>query len=101
MVVRYTDGGTLKHDYLLTNAAPDTPLAELARVAKAEHRIEECLWRSKSEVGLGEYQVRNWRGWHHHVTLSLIAPWFLVVETRRGKKRGPALTVQQVRMGWR
>jgi SRSO17 transposase len=88
VVVRYTDSGVLKHDYHLSNAAPGTPLAEFARVAKASHRIEECLKRSKSEAGLGEYQVRNWRGWHHHMTLSLIATWFLVVEARRGKKGG-------------
>ena len=60
-------------------------LMELARVAKAEHRIEECLRRGKSEAGLGDYQVRNWVGWHHHLTLSLVAAWFLVGETRRGK----------------
>jgi hypothetical protein len=58
---------------------------ELARVAKAEHRIEECLQRGKSEAGLGDYQVRNWVGWHHHLTLSLVAAWFLVGEARRGK----------------
>jgi SRSO17 transposase len=89
VVVRYTDGGMLKHDYHLSNAASGTPLVEFARVAKAEHRIEECLKRSKSEAGLAEYQVRNWRGWHHHMALSLIATWFLVVEARRGKKDGP------------
>jgi hypothetical protein len=33
--------------------------------------------------------VRNWLGWHHHMTLSLIATWFLVVEARRGKKDRP------------
>src|SRR5438270_5470975 len=37
--------GTWKHDYLLSNAALDTPLAEFARVFKAEHRVEECLQR--------------------------------------------------------
>ena len=89
VVVRYMDGGVLKHDYHLSNAAPGTPLSEFARVAKASHRIEECLKRSKSEAGLGEYQVRNWRGWHHHMTLSLMATWFLVVEARRGEKDGP------------
>lgn len=78
--------GVLKHDYYLTNARADTPVAELARVANAEHRIEECLKRSKSEAGLGDYQVRTWLGWHHHITLSLIATWFLIVEARRGKK---------------
>lgn len=88
VVVRYLDGKVLKHDYHLSNARIETPLAEFARVAKAEHRIEECLKRSKSEAGLGDYQVRNWRGWHHHMTLSLIATWFLVEESRRGKKSG-------------
>jgi SRSO17 transposase len=88
VVVRSTDGGVLKHDYHLSNAAPETALSEFARVAKAAHRVEECLRRSKSEAGLGEYQVRNWRGWHHHMALSLVATWFLVAEALRGKKGG-------------
>ena len=73
-------------DYYLSNAAAETELAEFARVAKAEHRIEECLQRGKSEAGLGDYEVRNWKGWHHHQILSLIASWFLVTETQRGEK---------------
>jgi SRSO17 transposase len=91
IVVRFRDSGTLKHDYYLSNAPRDTPLAEFARVAKAAHRVEECFRRGKSEAGLGEYQVRNWRGWHHHMSLSMIATWFLVVEARRGKKGGAGL----------
>ena len=75
-----------KVDYYLSNAQPDVTLSEFARVAKAEHRIEECIQRSKSEAGLADYEVRNWTGWHHHQTLSLIATWFLVTEARRGKK---------------
>ena len=55
-------------------------------MAKAEHRIEECIQRAKSEAGLADYEVRNWKGWHHHQILSLIATWFLVTEARRGKK---------------
>jgi len=78
--------GTFKHDYYLSNAAANTPLLEFGRVAKAEHRIEDCLERAKSEAGLAEYQVRTWEGWHHHQTLSLLATWFLTQETRRGKK---------------
>ena len=88
-VIRWrSEDGTAKHDYHLSNAARDTPLAELARVANAEHRIEHCLQRCKSEAGLADYQTRSWVGWHHHQTLSLIAVWFLVQETRRGKKIG-------------
>jgi SRSO17 transposase len=88
-VIRYRDrdqDAVVKVDYYLSNAVPETALEELARVAKAEHRIEECLQRSKSEAGLGDYEVRNWTGWQHHQTLSLLATWFLERETQRGKK---------------
>ena len=83
------DDGTMKHDYYLSNASAETSLTEFARVAKAEHRIEECLERAKSDAGLAQYQVRNWIGWHHHQTLSLLAAWFLTQEDRRGKKIHP------------
>jgi SRSO17 transposase len=78
--------GTWKHDYLLSNAVFDLSLAEFARVFKAEHRVEECLQRAKGEAGLADYEVRTWRGWHHHQALALVATWFLTVEARRGKK---------------
>lgn len=96
VVVRERQGdGTLKHDYYLSNAPCETPLVEFARVCKAEHRVEECLQRAKSESGLADYEVRTWRGWHHHQALSLVATWFLTREARRGKKiharhHGPA-----------
>lgn len=83
--------------YYLPNAPADTSLEELARVAKAGHRIEECIKRAKSEAGLADYEVRTWIGWHHHQTLSLMATWFLTSETRRGKKWTPAITIPQVR----
>ena len=82
----FDENGKMKYDYHLSNAHPDTPLEELARVVKAEHRIEDCIKRSKSEAGLSDYEVRTWRGWYHHQMLSLIATWFLISETRRGKK---------------
>jgi len=84
---------TYKLDYYLSCAAVETPLPELARVAKAEHRIEECLERAKGEAGLADYQVRNWPGWHRHQSLSLLAAWFLTEETRRGKNPDPRADV--------
>jgi SRSO17 transposase len=83
--------GTWKLDYYLSNAPADTPVAEFARVTKAAHRVEECLKRAKGEAGLADYQVRTWAGWHHHQALSLIATWFLVTQTRRGKKEDPGV----------
>jgi SRSO17 transposase len=81
--------GTWKHDYLLSNGPLGTPLAEFARVFKAEHRVEECLQRAKGEAGLADYEVRTWEGWYHHQALTLVATWFLTQETRRGKKMDP------------
>jgi len=87
LVIRLRDEqGEVKHDYYLSNASAETSLAEFARAAKAEHRIEECLQRGKSETGLADYEVRSWRGWYHHQVLSMIASWFVLTETRHEKK---------------
>ena len=85
--------GTYKHDYYFSNADPGTSLKELARVAKAEHRVEECFERAKGEAGLADYQGRNWMAWHHHQILALLAAWFLTQETRRGKNTDPGSDV--------
>jgi SRSO17 transposase len=76
--------------YTLSNARA-ARRAELARVHGARHRIEELLEQGKQEVGLGHYEVRSWVGWHHHMTLSLLALWFLQLERLRlgGKNPGP------------
>lgn len=89
VVMRYQDRDSkvVKTDYYLSNADPETPLREFCRAAKAEHRIEECIERGKSEAGMADYEVRNWIGWHHHQMLSLLAAWFLTVETRRAEKK--------------
>jgi len=75
--------GQPRIDYALTNAAEDVPLAELVRVQRQRHRIEEVFEAGNGEVGLDHYEVRSWVGWHHHMTLSLVALWFLCLERRR------------------
>jgi SRSO17 transposase len=86
LVTRVRESKGWKLDFYLSNAPAETELAELVRVAKAEHRIEDALKRAKSESGLADYEVRTWQGWHHHQALSLIATWFLTREARRGEK---------------
>ena len=72
--------------YTLSND-PAAKRAVLARVYGSRHRIEELLEQGKQEVGLSHYEVRSWTGWHHHMTLSLLALWFLQLERLRlGKK---------------
>jgi SRSO17 transposase len=69
--------------YALSNAHADAPLQRLVGVHGQRHSIEELLQAGKGEVGLGHYEVRSWVGWHHHMTLSLLALWFLVLEKGR------------------
>src|SRR5207245_3778448 len=92
------------HYYLTPTPGAAVPfqepsLAELARVIKAGACIEASFKRGKGEVGMDEYQVRTWHGWHHHMALSLMAVWFLITETHRGQQVTPALTLPQVRYG--
>ena len=81
--------GEQRIDYALTNAGPEVPLPELVRVQRQRHRIEEVFEAGNGEAGLDHYEVRGWVGWHHHMTLSLVALWFLCLERRRvgGKPR--------------
>lgn len=74
--------------YTVSNARAEVPLLGVATAHGRRHGVEEVLQAGKGEVGLGQYEVRSWVGWHHHMTLSLLALWFLVLEKRRlGKKR--------------
>jgi SRSO17 transposase len=68
--------------YTLSNAH-QARRGEVARAHGARHRVEELLQEGKGEVGLGHYEVRSWVGWHHHMTLSLLALWFLQTERLR------------------
>jgi SRSO17 transposase len=87
VVIRsFDEEGVTKYDFYLSAALRETAKKEFARVALAAHRVEEAIKRGKGEAGLSHYEVRNWGGWHHHQALSLIATWFLVLESHRGKK---------------
>jgi SRSO17 transposase len=94
-----------RYHYYLTPASVagtelrEPSLEELARVIKAGACIEASFKRGKSEVGMDEYQVRTWQGWHHHMALSLMAVWFLIGATHWGQSLTPALTLPQVRYG--
>lgn len=73
----------------LSNAPADTPLAELVRVSGLRWPIESCFEESKGELGLDHYELRFWRGWHHHMTLVILAHHFLVrLQQRLGPREG-------------
>jgi SRSO17 transposase len=72
--------------YALSNARHE-PLKTLVAVKGRRHTIEELYQDGKGEVGLGQYELRSWVGWHHHMTLAILALWYLELEKHRvGKK---------------
>jgi len=72
--------------YALSNAR-HASLQTLVAVKGKRHTIEELFQDGKGEVGLGQYEIRSWVGWHHHMTLAMLALWFLELEKHRvGKK---------------
>lgn len=76
--------------YALSNAPAEVDLRSLAQVQTTRWKIETEFETLKGEVGLDEYEVRGWRGWHHHVTLALLAGAFLLsLQQEWGKKQAP------------
>jgi SRSO17 transposase len=59
--------------YFVVFAPAGSRLLDLARAAGRRWLVEECFEAAKQEVGLADYEVRSWRGWHRHVTLAMLA----------------------------
>lgn len=69
--------------YWLSNLPANTSLKQLVAITKQRWMIERDYEELKQEVGLGHYEGRNWRGFHHHATLCIAAYGFLVAERSR------------------
>jgi SRSO17 transposase len=78
--------------FYLTLSPVATPLAELVRVAGTRWTVEQCFETAKGEVGLDQYEVRSWTGWHRHITLAMLAHAYLAVLRKAvdGEKIGTA-----------
>ena len=65
--------------YYVCYAPQGTDLQTLVRVAGIRWMVEECFEAAKGEVGLDQYEVRNWHGWYRHITLAMLAHAYLAV----------------------
>lgn len=81
---RNLDTGELK--FYLSNAPADTELPTLVRISGMRWPIEICFEDGKQLLGMGDYETRSWPGWHHHMTLCMLAHHFLVRLQREFKK---------------
>jgi len=89
LVLRRSLGAHPQLKTYLSNAPVATPPTTLVRMSGMRWPVEAAILECKSEVGMDQYEVRGWQGWHHHMTMSLLAHHFLVRQRcQLGKKSG-------------
>jgi SRSO17 transposase len=81
--------------YYLSNAPKDTLVETFARISVMRWPIESCFEEGKQELGMGDYQLRSYLGWHHHQTMVILAHFFLVRLKLSLKDKAPSLTLPQ------
>lgn len=88
--------------YYFSNAGEDVDLEKLAKVGASRWPIETEFQDQKSYVGMDQYEVRSWQGWHHHMAMCLLAGAFLLtLEQEWGKKDAPDNTASGLSSGAR
>ena len=80
LLIEWPDGAAEPTKSWFSNLPRRTALKRLVRVAKARWWIERDYQELKQELGLGHYEGRNWRGFHHHASLCIAAYGFLIAE---------------------
>jgi len=78
LVLRRSLGEQAQLKTYLSNAPATTPHTTLVQKSGRRWPIELAIEECKSEVGMDQYEVRGWKGWHHHMTMTLLAHHFLV-----------------------
>jgi SRSO17 transposase len=80
LLIEWPEGDDEPAKYFLCTAPPQATLAQMVFVTKMRWRIERDYQELKQEFGLGHYEGRGWRGFHHHATLSIAAYGFLMAQ---------------------
>ena len=90
LVRREVKGNKVK--YSLSNALEDTSVERLIFMQAQRYWIERSFQDAKNECGMGEYQARKWRSWHHHMTMVMLAMLFLLEQRLIYKEDIPLLS---------
>src|SRR5271167_4739934 len=89
LLIEWPHGEAAPTKYWLSNVAKTISFRELVDIAKMRWRIERDYQDLKQEIGLGHYEGRGWRGFHHHGTLCIAAYGFLISERETIPPSGP------------
>ena len=88
--------GTGEIKYFISNFDSDVSLNELVRYAACRFFIERSFQDAKTSLGLKDYQVRVWNGWHHHMAMVLMAALFMLKERIENRKDVSLLSCQDI-----
>lgn len=94
LLIEWPKGEAEPTKYWLSTLSADTKLHDLVRLAKHRWIIERDYQELKQELGLGHFEGRGWRGFHHHATLCIAAYGFLVAERSRFSPSARAAKLQ-------
>jgi SRSO17 transposase len=89
LLIEWPEGEAEPTKYWFSTLPADISFRQLVDVAKLRWRIERDYQELKQEVGLGHYEGRGWRGFHHHATMCIAAYGFLVSEREMIPPSGP------------
>ena len=89
LLIEWPSGEKDPTKYWLSTLPPTIGFAAMVRMAKLRWRIERDYQELKQEVGLGHFEGRSWRGFHHHATLCIAAYGFLISERLTIPPSGP------------
>ena len=87
LLIEWPRGEAAPTKYFLSTLPLGTPLKELVRLAKLRWRIERDYQELKQELGLGHFEGRSWRGFHHHATMCIAAYAFLLAQRIAAPKK--------------
>jgi len=90
LIIEWARGGAEPAHYWLSNLAPNMPWQPMLNTLMGRWRIERDYEELKQELGLGHFEGRNWRGFHHHASLCVAAYGFLMLERLYGVKKNSA-----------
>ena len=94
LVVREEKDGSRK--YTMGNPPAETSWEQLAQMQAQRFWIERAFQDAKSGLGLAQYEVRGWSGWHHHMALVSLAQLFTLKERKLAEKSRPLLSVRDI-----
>lgn len=87
LVIKRTLGAEPSYFYYMSNAPASTPLGLFVWLSGVRWAVEQCFEEGKTELGMAQYEVRQYPGWHHHMLTTMLAHFFLWrLKVRLGEK---------------